>query len=119
MKIRVISGSVIHDKKLVEVNGIINDIDAENAKRLCEDGFCELLEELPLADAEETTVDESTDADVEENTETEGNLEELTKKELLEYAAQIGVEVDERDKKAVIIEKIYAFLSDEPITEMP
>ncbi len=91
MKIKVISGSVIHHGDILGVGSIIEDIDKENAERLCLNGICELV-------------------DV--------NLEELTKKELIEYAKNLGIEdVDMKNTKAEIIEKISGV--DAPITEMP
>ena len=46
------------------------------------------------------------------------DLDELTKKELVEYAKNLGIEdVDTKNTKAEIIEKISSV--DAPITEMP
>ena len=104
MIIKVISESVIHHGEILGIGSIIDDIDKENAKRLCLSGVCELVDGNFDGAGEETE---------------EGiNLEELTKKELIEYAKSLGIDdVDTRDTKAEIIEKISGV--DAPITEMP
>ena len=105
MKIKVISEGVIHHGEILDIGSIIDDIDNENAKRLCLSGICEL-------------VDGNFDEETGEETEDGINLEELTKKELIEYAKSLGIDdVDTRDTKAEIIEKISGV--DAPITEMP
>lgn len=104
MIIKVISESVIHHGENLGIGSIIDDIDKENAERLCLSGICELVDGNIDETGEETN---------------EGiNLEELSKKELIEYAKSLGIDdVDTRDTKAEIIEKISGV--DAPITEMP
>ena len=104
MKIKVISGSVIHQGEVIGVGSIIDAINSEDAKRLCLNGLCEVVDGdyEPEADAE---IKDGVD------------LEELTKKELIAYAEQLGIEVDGRSTKAEIIEKIVS--ADAPTTEMP
>ena len=105
MKIKVISQGVIHHGEILGIGCFIDDIDKENAERLCLSGICELVDGKI---AEETV----------EETEESIDLNELTKKELLEYAKNLGIDdVDTRDTKAEIIEKISGV--DAPITEMP
>lgn len=104
MKLKVISESVIHHGEILGIGSIIDDIDKENAERLCLNGIGELVD---------GNVDEA-GGEIKEGI----DLNELTKKELIEYAKNLGIEdVDMRDTKSEIIEKISSV--DAPITEMP
>jgi hypothetical protein len=98
MTVKVISGEVIHNGERVKIGGVVKGISKEDAERLCKCGLCEML-----GDAEE--IDETKD------------LDEMTKPELIAYAESIGVEVDNKDTKAKIIEKIT--LADMPETDIP
>lgn len=97
MDIKVISGEVIHGGEVVAIGGVIKNIRKDDAERLCKCGLCEMLGE-------------------EEQGETK-DLDKMTKPELIEYAINIGVEVDEKDTKAIIIEKITS--ADMPATNIP
>ena len=96
MVIKVISDNVIHNGNIYGIDEIISDIDEMNAKRLCECGICEMTEDLH---------------DVPKD------IAEMSKKELLEYAKNIGVEVNEKANKAEIIETIIN--ADMPATDVP
>ncbi len=104
MKIKVISGSVIHQGEIKGIGSIIDAINSEDAKRLCLSGLCEIVD---------GDFETETDAEIEEGV----DLEELTKKELIAYAEQLGIELDSRSTKAEMIEKIVS--ADAPTTEMP
>lgn len=97
MIIKVISGNVIHGGNSLGVGSVINDIDKENAERLCKCGLCEIIDGG-------NPVNEDID-EAELQTE-EKSLEEMTKAELLQYAESIGVEVNNRDTKEKIIKSI-------------
>ena len=113
MKIKVISENVIHHGKVFGVGSIIDDIDKENAKRLCLNGICELVDGN-IDDVKDGNTDVETGEEIQNGI----DLDELTKKELVEYAKNLGIEdVDTRNTKAEIIEKISSV--DAPITEMP
>lgn len=106
MVIKVISDSVIHNGECVSIGGVIKDIDKENAERLCKEGICEVLPGVEVdGGISEAELHEETD------------LEKMTKPELIEYAKGIGVEVDGKDTKATIIEKITQ--ADMPNTDIP
>ncbi len=107
MVIKVISNNVIHNGESIGIGGVIKDIDEKNAKRLCENGLCEVLFDVEV------------DGDISEAElhEEEIDLEKMTKAELIEYAENIGVEVDGKDTKAKIIEKITQ--ADMPATDIP
>ncbi len=104
MKIKVISESVIHQGEVKGIGSIIDAINSEDAERLCLSGLCELVD---------GDFEAETDAEIKEGV----DLEELTKKELIAYAEQLGIEIDGRSTKAEIIEKIVS--ADAPTTEMP
>lgn len=104
MKIKVISGNVIHQGEVKGVGSIIDAINSEDAKRLCLSGLCEIVD---------GDFGNEADAEIADGV----DLEELTKKELIAYAEQLGIEVDGRSTKAEIIEKIVS--ADAPTTEMP
>lgn len=104
MKIKVISGNVIHQGEIIGVGSIIDAINSEDAKRLCLDGLCELVD---------GDFEAETDAEIKEGV----DLEELSKKELIAYAEQLGIKLDSRSTKAEMIEKIVS--ADAPTTEMP
>lgn len=107
MVIKVISDNVIHNGESVGVGGVIKNIDNENAKRLCKDGLCEVLPDVEIeGDVSEAELHEK-----------EINLEKMTKSELIEYAKGIGVEVDGKDTKVTIIEKMTQ--ADMPKTDIP
>lgn len=95
-KIKVISGKVLHKCNILGIGKVIDDIDRENAIRLCECGLCEMLSDGETAENENTGAEENEAKD----------LDEMTKDELIAYAAMLGVEVGNRDTKAKIIEKI-------------
>jgi len=104
MKIKVISGYVSHKGEVLGIGAVIDDIDSSNAERLCNDGLCELLSGA--------STDNSTD-----ETDREKDLDEMTKAELIAYADDIGVKVDEKAKKADIIATIMN--ADRPATDFP
>ena len=102
--IKVISGKVSHKSEVLGIGKIIDDIDRENAVRLCECGLCEMLDDSDAVTSA-AEIDETKD------------FAEMTKAELIEYAESIGVEVDGKDTKAKIIEKITT--ADMPATDIP
>ena len=101
MAIKVISGMVSHKGTIVEIGGVIDGLDRENELRLCKCGLCEML-----------GAGDAPDMDGEEK-----DLDEMTKPELIAYAESIGVDVDSRDTKAKLIEKITN--ADAPATGVP
>lgn len=104
MAVKVISGEVIHKGEVITVGGVVKNISVEDAERLCECGLCEMLtddEKITSEGGKEDTKD----------------LDKMTKPELIEYAEKIGVEVDNNDTKAIIIEKITS--ADTPATGIP
>lgn len=107
MAIKVISGNVIHNGESVGIGGVITDIDKENAERLCKEGLCEVV----------SGVDVDGDIGEAESHEEEIDLETMTKPELIEFAESIGVELDGKETKAKLIEKISSV--DAPNTEFP
>lgn len=113
MKVKVISESVIHHGEFFGVGSVIDNIDNENIKRLCLNGICELVDGN-IDDVKDGNTDVKTGEEIKEGI----DLDELTKKELVEYAKKLGIEdVDVKNTKAEIIEKISGV--DAPITEMP
>ena len=101
-KVKVISGKVSHKGDVLDI-GKCFEIDRDNAIRLCKCGLCEMLSDEESAPAEEISEANS--------------LEDMTKAELIEYAANNGIEVDGKDTKAKIIEKITS--ADMPATDIP
>ena len=104
MVLRVVSGYILHKGKTLGVNDIVEDIDKANAERLCKNGVCELL-------SEETNKNSTIETD------SEKDLNEMTKTELIAYAKSIGVEVDAKATKTNIIETITG--ADMPETGIP
>ena len=102
VKVKIISGKVSHKGDVLDI-GKSFDIDKENAVRLCKCGLCEML-----SDEETTQAEEIVEAKI---------LEEMSKAELIEYAENNGIEVDGKDTKAKIIEKITS--ADMPATDIP
>lgn len=93
MNLKVVNGYVLHKGKSLGVGEIVEDIDRENAERLCKSGLCEMLTEEKI---ENSTVE----------TDSIKDLNEMTKAELISYAKSIGVEVDAKANKASIIDTI-------------
>ena len=104
MIIKVIKDSVYHKSEILGIGSVITDLDTENAKRLCKEGYCEVV------DNDDTNEAEQIDDEI--------CLDEMTKKQLIEYAEQLGVEVSDKETKAQIIEKITQAVGT-PATDFP
>ena len=104
MTIKVIKDKVCHKGVNLDIGSVITDLDTENAERLCREGYCEVVDNNDVEEAE--TINE------------EICLEEMTKTQLIEFAEQIGVEVSGRETKAQIIEKIEQ-AEEQPATDIP
>ena len=106
MNVEVINGFVIHNGIMYETGDIIENINNADGERLCVGGWCEKLTATDTDNVDET-----------ETVEEEKDLEELTKNELIKYAASIGVEVNKKANKSDIIKAIEE--ADIPNTNLP
>ena len=96
MNVEVIDGFVNHNGIMYSVGEIIENIDNADGERLCVGGWCEKL----------TATDTNNDDESVELFEEEKDLEEMTKDELIQYAASIGVEINKKANKSDIIKAI-------------
>lgn len=107
MNVEVINGFVNHNGIMYSIGDIIENIDNADGERLCVGGWCEKL----------TVPTQNDDNESVELNEEEKDLEEMTKDELIQYAASIGVEVNKKAKKSDIIKAIEE--ADIPDTNLP
>lgn len=96
MNVEVINGFVNHNGVMYGVGEIIENIDNSDGERLCVGGWCEKLTETDTDSVDEAEIVEEEKA-----------LNEMTKDELIEYATSIGIEINEKARKADIIKAIY------------
>ena len=84
---------------------------------MCLSGLCEIVDGDYEAEADAEIKDGTFEPEAEAEIKDGVDLEELSKKELIAYAEQLGIELDSRSTKAEMIEKITS--ADAPTTEMP
>lgn len=90
--------------KMYEKNGVRVELDTVHADAFKQAGWKEVITPSEIAEAVTETV--TAESAVSEESVSDLKLEEMTKEELLEYAAEIGVNASTRASKADIVNAI-------------
>ena len=92
--------------KMYEKNGVRVELDTVHADAFKQSGWKEVITPSEIAEAVAETVTAESAIDEETAPVSDLRLEEMTKEELLEYAAKIGVNASTRASKADIVNAI-------------